>query len=191
MFESERLVFHYPEATTCTELAKAMCALENQRLMSPRIPLPLAPDRVLDRVRSNHPAPFTGADQAFELAVSQLSAPDEPIGLAGLYSVDFAHSVAEIGISILRPTAQGQGLGIEAHERWIDYAFHDLGLERLTGTAKASNERALNVAARLGMVREGLLRSHRFVEGRRIDLVLLGLLREEWRRNHPSPNPVE
>lgn len=180
MFESDRLRFHYPEADECTHLAMLLCLLENQRLMSPSVPTPRDPALVSSRLRSSHAAPFTGAPNAYELAISEAGTNTGPIGIAGLYGIDFAHSVAEIGVSILRSDAQGRGLGVEAHERWIEYAFSDLGLFRLTGTAKAGNARAVAVAERVGMMIEGRLRSHRFVAGNRMDILLFGLLQEEW-----------
>lgn len=180
MFNSQHLQFSYPNAAKSIELVSEICSLDNQRLMSPLLPFPRDPALILGRIRSSHPAPFTGAPGAYEMAISE-SGQDEPhIGIAGLYSVNFEHSTAEMGVSILRPPAQGRGLGQEAHERWVEYAFQDIGLERLTGTAKSTNERAIKVALRLGMKQEGTLRSHRFVAGERIDLVMLGLLRSEW-----------
>jgi RimJ/RimL family protein N-acetyltransferase len=148
--------------------------------MSPSIPTPCDPALVSSRIRSSHPAPFTGAPNAYELAISEGGTNTGPIGIAGLYGIDYGHSVAEIGVSILQSDAQGRGLGVEAHKRWIEYAFSDLGLFRLTGTAKAGNERAVTVAQRVGMTIEGRLRSHRFVAGHRMDILLFGLLKEEW-----------
>jgi len=42
------------------------------------------------------------------------------------------------------------------------------------------NERALKVYRRLGFKEEGRLRQERFVDGAYHDLIIMGLLREEW-----------
>jgi RimJ/RimL family protein N-acetyltransferase len=187
MFGSERLLFSYPLDAESGRLAEWLCELENVRLMSPLLPFPRNPRQVLDRLRAGHTAPFTGAPGAYELSISTHDRA-EPIGIAGLYSIDQGHSVAEIGVSLLDPELQGGGLGFEAHQRWVRYAFEDLGFQKLTGTIKSSNTRALALAKKLGMQTEGILRSHRYVSGARIDLVLLGLLREEWRLHPTAPD---
>lgn len=180
MFRSENLRFHYPTEAECSDIAGQLSDLEVMRLMSPLLPFPANPSDIARRVDSGEPAPFTGAARSYELAISELEGPLGVVGIAGLYGVDLAHSTAEIGVSILNPSCQGRGLGVEAHLRWIRYAFEDLGLERLTGSAKGTNQRAIAVAKRIGMQEEGRLRSHRFVAGQRIDIVLLGILRDEW-----------
>lgn len=187
MFGSERLLFSYPHDAESGRLAEWLCELENVRLMSPLLPYPRNPRQVLDRLRAGHAAPFTGAPGAYELSISTHDRA-EPVGIAGLYSIDQGHSVAEIGVSLLDPELQGRGLGFEAHQRWVRYAFEDLGFQKLTGTVKSSNTRALALAKKLGMQTEGILRSHRYVSGARIDLVLLGLLREEWRMHPTAPD---
>lgn len=180
IFHSSRLTYRYPRPENSASLADALCGLEVQRLMSPSVPLPVDPAAIVGRVGGGHSAPFTGAGNAYELAIFEDAGSSEPIGIVGLYSIDFAHSVAELGVSVVRGDAQGRGFGLEAHRRWVEYAFHDLGLERLTGTAKATNDRAIAIAERLGMTAEGRLRSHRFVEGCRIDVIVFGILRDEW-----------
>lgn len=186
VFRSDRLLFSYPREGHSAQLSGELCSLENQRLMSPLLPFPRDPATIAARIRSSHPAPFTGAPSAYELAISEDGDDEAHIGIAGLYSISFEHSTAELGVSILRPDAQGRGLGMEAHRRWVTYAFEDLGLERLTGTAKATNQPALGVAESLGMSVEGTLRSHRFVAGRRVDITLLGLLRDEWEESRET-----
>jgi RimJ/RimL family protein N-acetyltransferase len=188
MFDSERLLFSYPSGAESGRLADWLCELENVRLMSPLLPYPQSPRQVLDRLHAGHAAPFTGAPGAYELSIYLRDGAAEPIGIAGLYSIDRGHSVAEIGVSLLDPELQGRGLGFEAHQRWVRYAFEDLAFHKLTGTVKSSNTPALALAKKLGMQVEGTLRSHRYVAGARVDLVLLGLLREEWRLNSPTPD---
>src|SRR5215207_5061749 len=159
MFGSERLLFSYPPDAESGRLAGWLCELENVRLMSPLLPYPQNPRQVLDRLSAGHAAPFTGAPGAYELSIYMRDRP-EPVGIAGLYSIDQGHSVAEIGVSLLDPELQGRGLGFEAHQRWVQYAFEDLGFQKLTGTVKSSNTRALALAKKLGMPTAGIVSSH-------------------------------
>jgi RimJ/RimL family protein N-acetyltransferase len=42
------------------------------------------------------------------------------------------------------------------------------------------NERGLRAYERVGFKREGVLRQHRYHEGRYWDTIVMGILREEW-----------
>jgi RimJ/RimL family protein N-acetyltransferase len=58
--------------------------------------------------------------------------------------------------------------------------FEDLGLERAQIVTTPDNAGSLAVARRLGFVEEGLLRGRDIEDGRRIDIVILGLLRSDF-----------
>ena len=67
--------------------------------------------------------------------------------------------------------------------------FEDLGLERAQIVTTPDNAGSLAVARRLGFVEEGLLRGRDIEDGRRIDVVIYGLLRDDWRRSRSSAMP--
>ncbi len=46
----------------------------------------------------------------------------------------------------------------------------------------ASNERAIRAYRSCGFVEEGRMREHIWLDGRYLDNVLMGVLRDEWRR---------
>ena len=48
------------------------------------------------------------------------------------------------------------------------------------------NARSLRVMEKLGMAREGVLRSHANVRGNRIDVAAYGLVREDWEQERRS-----
>jgi RimJ/RimL family protein N-acetyltransferase len=80
----------------------------------------------------------------------------------------------------------GQGVAPEAARALIDWGFETFNLAKIWASADLRNERSWRVMEKLGMRREGVLRSH--VAGRdgRHDDVHYGVLREEWeamRRN--------
>ena len=76
----------------------------------------------------------------------------------------------------------GAGQGGAFMTLLIDYAFNDLGAERLWLDASAENPRAHIVYCRAGFAVEGKLRQHwyRPALGRSVDMVLYGMLRAEW-----------
>lgn len=76
----------------------------------------------------------------------------------------------------------GRGEGAAFLRALIDYAFTDLGATKLWLDASGENLRAQRVYAREGFTLEGQLRQHwyRPALGRSVDLMLYGLLRDEW-----------
>ena len=62
----------------------------------------------------------------------------------------------------------------------INFAFNDLNLNRLSATVLATNERSLNIFKKLGFKEEGRLRKAVYQNGDYTDLIVLGLLKEEW-----------
>lgn len=57
------------------------------------------------------------------------------------------------------------------------YAFDVLGVDRITGRAETSNDRAIRMDKRLGFKQEGICR--RALAGQ--DIIIFGMLREECR----------
>ena len=70
----------------------------------------------------------------------------------------------------------------------LDFAFNDLDAARVWLDASSENLRAQKVYERAGFVLEGRLRRHwyRPCLGRTVDLMLYGLLRDEWSALHSS-----
>lgn len=82
----------------------------------------------------------------------------------------------------------GGGQGDTFFRALVDFAFRDLGAQRLWLDASAENPRAMKVYARAGFRQEGRLRAHwyRPALGRAVDLVLFGMLRAEWEALEPN-----
>ena len=88
--------------------------------------------------------------------------------------------VAEIGYAVAR-RLWGRGLVTEAARLVVDAAFQrhpDLG--RVRASADPRNRASIRVMEKLGMRREGVLRSNRPCRGELTDEVVYGLLRDEW-----------
>jgi ribosomal-protein-serine acetyltransferase len=94
--------------------------------------------------------------------------------------VDVQDAGAEIGYWIAGDH-EGRGIITRACRRFFDLAFDDLGLHRMELCAAVGNTRSRSVAERLGMRQEGVLRGGgRNPEGFD-DLVVYGILEDEWR----------
>jgi RimJ/RimL family protein N-acetyltransferase len=101
------------------------------------------------------------------------------VGVVQLFDVDAENRTAEMGVWLV-PPAQGRGLITRTCRFVLDWAFRTLGLARVQWTAQPSNTRSIAVARRLGMTREGLLRSYWQVGGARRDCEVWSMLAEDW-----------
>ncbi|OEJ60634.1 GNAT family N-acetyltransferase [Streptomyces agglomeratus] len=87
----------------------------------------------------------------------------------------------------LEPTSVGRGLITRALRLMIDWAVEERGMHRVEWVAGADNTASLNVARRLGMVREGVLRESYLYRGVRHDEEVWAVLAPEWRRLREAP----
>jgi RimJ/RimL family protein N-acetyltransferase len=106
---------------------------------------------------------------------------DRLIGSCQLYGIDPRARSAELQIRIGEADARDQGLGTEAVQLLLRHAFADLNLHRVQLRVFASNERAQGAYERAGFRHEGTLRDAAYVDGAWDDVVVMGLLRDEWR----------
>ena len=96
--------------------------------------------------------------------------------------VDASRGTAEIGYSIAR-SHWGRGLTAEAATAVMDWAFNEFDLAKITAMADLANTGSSRVMEKLGMRRDGVLRSERPSDadpGTRQDMVVYSVLRDEW-----------
>jgi ribosomal-protein-serine acetyltransferase len=92
------------------------------------------------------------------------------IGCCQLFGFDARMGGCELGAWIA-PEAEGRGLVTRACRSVIDWAILIRGLSRVQWTNNPTNQRSSAVARRLGMTREGLLRSATVLNSPALDLV--------------------
>jgi RimJ/RimL family protein N-acetyltransferase len=149
-------------------------------------------DEELMRLR-DYPAPPTSLDQArreFEqspensghdlhLAITTLDG--ELIGETALREIDQRNGNARFTIAIGNREYWGHGYGSDATRCLMRYAFEQLNLHRIDLFVHASNERAVRVYEKCGFRHDGRLREAHYMDGRYSDVLLMGLLREDFR----------
>ncbi|GAB2760449.1 GNAT family N-acetyltransferase [Streptomyces bullii] len=81
----------------------------------------------------------------------------------------------------LEPAAAGRGLVTRAMRVLIDWAVDERGIHRVEWQAASGNGPSLNVARRLGMTRDGVLRQSFPHRGVRHDIEVWSVLAPEWR----------
>ena len=101
------------------------------------------------------------------------------------------HPVArrmELGITIGDQAYWGQGYGREAVQLLVDYGFRHHNLNKVWLEVHARNERAIRAYRACGFVEEGRLRQHVWSDGSYDELVLMGLLRQDWQTGAVGAN---
>ncbi len=83
----------------------------------------------------------------------------------------------------------GKGRGRAFVRALVDHGFGAMGAERLWLDASGENARAQALYQRIGFTLEGRMRRHWFrpALGRVVDLMLYGMLRDEWEGLEPLP----
>ncbi|MFC3575421.1 GNAT family protein [Streptomyces yaanensis] len=81
----------------------------------------------------------------------------------------------------LEPAATGRGLVTRAIRVLIDWAVDERGIHRVEWQASSANVPSLNVARRLGLSRDGVLREDFLYRGVRQDTEVWSVLASEWR----------
>lgn len=102
------------------------------------------------------------------------------IGSLGFNRLDWAARVCEVGYWIDH-REEGKGIVSKACRAMIDYAFGELGMNRVEIRCSAENSRSSAVPERLGFKLEGLLRQAVLLNDRPHDFLVYGLLAEDER----------
>ena len=151
----------------------------------------LAGDRAIADTMISIPHPF-GVEQATDwirertgacacqlvLAICQRS-DDQLVGSFSIVDIDPEHAIGELSFWVGRPF-WGQGLASEAGRAVIEEAFSIRQLNRLQAYHMVRNPASARVLSHWGFQPEGLLRQRVRKWGVFEDVVICGLLRNDW-----------
>jgi [ribosomal protein S5]-alanine N-acetyltransferase len=113
-----------------------------------------------------------------------------PIGVTGLSELAVRDRRATVGSWFGREW-WGSGANRESKALITALAFRHLGLDRVTAWANTRNGRSQVALERVGFHREGVLRGwHRHGDARH-DVVVFGMLREQWEASPLAEVPVQ
>ena len=104
----------------------------------------------------------------------------ELVGMSSFLGIDEGRQALEIGCTYYRPAFRGTGFNRRAKAMMLRRAF-GCGVRRVEFRVDARNGRSQAAMAKLGAVREGLLREDRITwTGHVRDTVLFSILASEW-----------
>ena len=112
-------------------------------------------------------------------------------GMSSFLGIDDARKVLEIGGTYYRPRLRGTGFNRRIKDMMLSRAF-GCGIRRVEFRVDSRNARSQAAMAKLGAVREGVLRADRITwTGHVRDTVLYSILADEWpvRGQVPAPLP--
>jgi ribosomal-protein-alanine N-acetyltransferase len=102
------------------------------------------------------------------------------IGDLGYHKVSLQHSRAEVGYRLARVYWR-RGIMTEALSKVLEYGFDMMALNRVEALVDPRNEASLRLLLKLGFTQEGTLREYEYEKGAFVDLIMMSLLRREWR----------
>ena len=108
----------------------------------------------------------------------------EYLGSVGLMHIDERNRDAELGILIGRPEDFGRGFGTEAALLMMRHGFEEMNLHRIHLRVFDYNERGFKSYVKLGFKEEGRLRQAHFRHGGWHDIVIMGILADEFFAQH-------
>ena len=105
---------------------------------------------------------------------------DKLLGDIDLFVVDWSGRNAFVGLGIGERDYWGKGYGTDVMKVILRYAFTEINLNRVTLNVFEYNPRAVRSYEKAGFRHEGRMRQVLNKEGRRWDMLFMGILREEW-----------
>lgn len=97
----------------------------------------------------------------------------EPIGMVGLYDIQWVHRICEIGIFIGEQEARGKGYASDACRVIERYAYEHLNLRKIKLKVVADNDAGLAFWTKSGYAIVGKYIQERYIKGEYRDLILM------------------
>ena len=115
-------------------------------------------------------------------------ADDKLLGDIDLFVYNWAGRDAFVGLGIGEREFWGKGYGTDVMRVILRYAFTEVNLNRVTLNVFEYNPRAIRSYEKAGFSHEGRERKLLNKEGRRWDMLFMGILREEWMNRYGNSN---
>jgi RimJ/RimL family protein N-acetyltransferase len=107
-------------------------------------------------------------------------ADDRLIGYADIHWIEWANGNGHLRLGIGAAEDRCKGFGTQALRMLLRFAFAELNLFRVTASVPEYNDGAIALLKKSGFTREVCRRKSLERDGRRWDLYIFGLLKDEW-----------
>lgn len=119
-------------------------------------------------------------DQTKRVFAIELKEDKKHIGNVSLDTIDWRNKNARLTIFIGENSLRNQGFGHDTLTTFLNYCFGHLNLNKVFLIVHKENQPAIALYEKCGFVREGLLGSHEYYNGRYIDKVMMGILKSDF-----------
>lgn len=96
-----------------------------------------------------------------------------PLGMIGLYNINWIHRTCELGVYIGNKESKGKGHGKESCELIENFAKEYLNVRKVKLNVVLDNEAAILFWERLGYKKVGELEEERFIKGEYKNLIIM------------------
>jgi RimJ/RimL family protein N-acetyltransferase len=107
-------------------------------------------------------------------------ADDSLIGFIAFDGINWTDRDTYVAIGIGEPDFWSKGYGSDAMCLMLRYGFTELNLHRISLTVFEQNPRGIRSYEKCGFKHEGRIRDFLLRDGRRSDMLHMGILRKEW-----------
>ncbi|KIC38510.1 GNAT family acetyltransferase [Ruegeria sp. ANG-R] len=101
------------------------------------------------------------------------------VGMTGLEAISSINRDAVVPVFVDK-SIRRHGVAVRAVALMLDFAFRQLGLNRITSYYRADNHSSRDLIRRVGCEIEGTMRQAWFADGRFHDMVVVGMLQQDW-----------
>ena len=103
-----------------------------------------------------------------------------PIGLVSINNINYTHQHADWAFYLNPNFLSTKGLGTLMEFHFLNYVFNNFEIEKLNCEVLEINPSVIKLHKKFGFTEEGIRRKNIIKEGKRINVYLLGILKEEW-----------
>ncbi|EEE36060.1 putative acetyltransferase [Rhodobacteraceae bacterium KLH11] len=103
----------------------------------------------------------------------------DAVGMIGLEAISTVNRDAVVPVFVDK-SIRRHGVAVRAVALMLDFAFRQLGLNRITSYYRADNHSSRDLISRVGCKIEGTMRQAWFAEGQYHDMVVVGMLQQDW-----------
>lgn len=103
------------------------------------------------------------------------------VGVTRFYDIQLANNTTQLGYTWYSKKVWGTGLNQHCKFLLLQFAFDQMGFDRVEFRADNNNKRSIAAMQKIGCTIEGVLRNHLpLPNGTRRDSIVLSILKEEW-----------